>query len=483
MQKRKAGIVLIGMIVVINSTMGSSLPSNALPYISAHFNITSSTAEILPISVYLLGYVVGPLLFGPLSETYGRQVITLTAFLGFTVFTMACALAPTWSGLLVFRFLTGVFASCPNSVTGAIYADLYDNPVTRGRAMAMFIGGTCVGPLVAPLISGFISPTLGWRWAFWVGLIFAGVTWLPLLFLPETYGPILLTRRARKLRKSTNDPLIFAPMELEKKGFKQMATVTLTRPLRMICFELIVTSSCLYLAVAYGIFYMYFEAYPIVFEGIYKQSPGVSGLMFLPVGAGSMSATGVFLYYDSYLRKAQAANKSWTQKEESRRLPLAFLGGPLFVIALFWLGWTARESIPFWVPMLAGIPFGMGFILIFMALLNYLADAYEIFAASALAASATCRSLAGVVLPFATTPLYHNLGVAWASSLLGFLSLGMCIIPFLFLWKGDVIRDGSKFCRFLKERKEKELEELARERQERVQRDRVANEKALNGKV
>jgi hypothetical protein len=272
-------------------------------------------------------------------------------------------------------------------------------------------------------------------------------------------------------------------MELETKGFKQMATVTLTRPLRMLCFELIVLATCIYLSVAYGIFYMYFEAYPIIFQGIYKQSPGVSGLMFLPIGAGTVGAIGIFLYYDSTLQRAQTNNRSWTQKEESRRLPLACLGCPLYVVALFWLGWTARESIPFWVPMLAGIPFGMGFILIFIALLNYLTDAYEIFAASAMAASSCCRSLAGAVLPFAATPMYNNLGVAWASSLLAFLSLGMCVIPFVFLWKGDRIREGSRFCRFLKERKEKEQSELARAREDRERREGLRSQQALDEKV
>lgn len=272
-------------------------------------------------------------------------------------------------------------------------------------------------------------------------------------------------------------------MELEKKGFKQMATVTLTRPLRMLCFELIVASTCIYLSVAYAIFYIYFEAYPIVFEGIYKQSPGVSGLMFLPISAGALAAIGIFLYYDSTLRKAQANNKSWTQKEESRRLPLACLGSPLYVISLLWLGWTSRTSIPFWVPMLAGIPFGMGYVLIFMALLNYLTDAYEIFAASAMAAASCSRSLAGSVLPFASRPLYQKLGVAWATSLLGFLSLGMCVIPFVFLWKGDMIRESSTFCTFLKEKKERELEELGTEREQRESREGPDSEKALDDKV
>ena len=133
--------------------------------------------------------------------------------------------------------------------------------------------------------------------------------------------------------------------------------------------------------------------------------------------------------------------------------------------------------------MLAGVPFGMGFILIFMALLNYLTDAYEIFAASAMAASSCCRSIAGAVLPFAATPMYRRLGVPWATSLLAFLSLGMCGIPFLFLWKGDRIRAGSKFCKFLKERKENEREELERERLRRAAIDENSDAKVAVEKV
>jgi len=99
-----------------------------------------------------------------------------------------------------------------------------------------------------------------------------------------------------------------------------------------------------------------------------------------------------------------------------------------------------------------------------MAMINYLTDAYEIFAASAMAASGCCRSIVGAILPFATTKMYGNLGVAWATSLLAFLSLVLCGVPFVFLWKGDRIREGSKFCRYIREKKAGELDELERER-------------------
>ena len=132
-------MVVIGIVTTINSTLGSALPSGATAYIAIYFNVTVQAQLVLPISVYLIGYVLGPLVFGPLTETYGRRIITILTFYGFTIFTMACALAPNWPSLLVFRLCTGVCASSATSVTGGIYADIFSNPISRGRAMALFM--------------------------------------------------------------------------------------------------------------------------------------------------------------------------------------------------------------------------------------------------------------------------------------------------------------------------------------------------------
>ena len=312
--------------------------------------------------------------------------------------------------------------------------------------------------MLAPIISGFVS-VVSWRWTFWVGLIVAGASLVFLLFLPETYGPTILKKRAKRMRKETGNPNIFAPIELDKKGAKQMATVTLMRPLHMIAFEAIVLFTCLYLSIAYAIFYLFFEAYPLIFEGIYHMSTGVAGLAFLPILVGAVIALGIFIYYDGVLQRAKKANAHWASIEEYRRLPLACFGGPLYVISLFWLGWTASPNIHWIVPMLAGVPFGIGFMLIFMALLNYVTDAYEIFAASGMSATSICRSIFGALLPLAAGPMYATLGIHWASSLLGFLSLAMCIIPFAFIKYGDRIRANSRFCQELKERKERLVKE------------------------
>lgn len=135
------------------------------------------------------------------------------------------------------------------------------------------------------------------------------------------------------------------------------------------------------------------------------------------------------------------------------------MGGPLYVISLLWIGWSAGPDTFWLAPVASGVTFGIGFLLIFMALLNYLTDAYETFAASAQGMASTCRSLLGALLPLATRKMYSKLGVPWACSLLAFLSMGMAIIPFAFIKWGDTIRAKSRFCQELKAIKATELKE------------------------
>ncbi|KAI1438509.1 major facilitator superfamily transporter [Xylaria sp. CBS 124048] len=451
---RKTFVSVTSMLVVINSTMASSLPSMAVPFIAQEWGVTSDVQMVLPISTYLIGYVLGPLFWGPLSEQIGRRSLSVFTLVLFSVWTLGCALAPNWPAFLIFRFLCGAFGSAPIAIVTGQLADIYDNTVERGRAISYFMVTTQGGPLLAPIISGFCSTSIGWRWSFWIALIYAGATLIPVVFfLPETYAPVLLTRRAQKIRKADPTRQVYAAFELEPKDAKQIVTRVLTRPIRMALTELIVTATCLYLALVYSIFYLSFDAFPIIFQGLYGLTPGVTGLLFLPILAGALIALCIFFAWDSYLGRAQKRNEPWTKKEEYRRVPLASIGGPIFAIALFWLGFSSKHDVPFIVPSLAGICFGMGFQLIFIGMLNYLTDAYEIFAASAAAASSSARSLLAVVLPLATTPMFNQLGISGAMGLLGGLSLLLSAIPYIFMWKGETLRAGSAFCIALKQRK------------------------------
>ncbi|CAG7989975.1 unnamed protein product [Penicillium olsonii] len=463
--KRKFFVLASGVMQVMNSTIGSSICSNAIPEIAEEFNITNETLLVLPISIFLIGYILGPLLWGPSSEYFGRKPPLLIAYILFMIFTLACAVADSFASLLVFRLFNGMVASAPIATVGGLFADVHDDPTLRGRLMAYYMACTTFGPIIGPWVSGFVA-VVSWRWCFWIGLILAGASLPLIIFMPETYAPVILKRRAQKLRKDTGNSSIVSPLEVQSRNLREMMITTISRPFRMILHESIVSLSSLYLALAYAIFYLYFEAYPIIFQGIYKMSPGISGLMFLPIGIGAVLACVVFIWYDGYLARAKARNASWAFIEEYRRLPLACIGGPLYVISLFWVGWTASPNIHWVVPFLSGIPFGCGYLLIFMAMLNYMTDAYETLSASAQSAASCTRSIFGAVLPLAAKPMFNRLGVPWACSLIAFLSLIVSIIPFGFIRWGDRIRNNSKFCQELK--RIKEAERLEWEREERL---------------
>ena len=375
---------------------------------------------------------------------------------------MACALAPNWPALLFFRFLCGVGFSSAIAITGGLYADIYNDPRKRGMAMAWYMGATTFGPVLAPGISGFVAENTSWRWVFAVSTLLAVVTVPIILFMPETYAPVLLSRKAARLRKETGDPNIIAKSDLQRKTLRYVVTVVMIRPYRMLFQEVIVMCVSAYCAFVYAILYLFFEAYPVIFQGpnsVYGWSYGLAGLAFIPIGFGACIAAPIYIWWDSYLAKARKRNAKWAEQEEYRRLPLACLGGPLYVISLLWIGWSAKPNTFWLAPVASGVVFGAAYLLIFMALLNYLNDAYETFAASAQGIATTARSVFGAVLPLAAHSMFSTLGIAWACSLLAFLSLGMCVIPFAFIKFGDRIRDNSRFCKELKELKAKEAEE------------------------
>lgn len=282
------------------------------------------------------------------------------------------------------------------------------------------------------------------------------------------------------------------PKEAGTQNFGHIVTVILMRPLRMLVTEPVVLFSCLYLAVATAIFceqtpvsssgltnrvVLFFEAYPLIFEGIYGMEPGIAGLAFIPsvsrpimaslsgtdshiVALGACLAFIVCLAWDQFLERSKRRHAQWANLEEYRRLPLACLGGPLYVVSLFWVGWTSSVNIHWIVPMLGGIPFGTGFVLIFISLLNFMADAYREYASSASAAASICRSIFGAVIPLAGAKMYEKLGIGWGNSLLGFMSLGMCLVPFVMIKYGRRILENSTMS---KEILKKEAAKLERE--------------------
>lgn len=118
--------------------------------------------------------------------------------------------------------------------------------------MAIFSASTMLGPVISPIVSGFLSASsLGWRMSFWVCAILAGVTYLGVVLCPETFAPTILRHRAEKLRKAGHVNVV-APSELESRSLSSVFSTTLTRPFRMLGQEAIVFSTSLFLSLIYG---------------------------------------------------------------------------------------------------------------------------------------------------------------------------------------------------------------------------------------
>ncbi|KDQ13828.1 hypothetical protein BOTBODRAFT_361706 [Botryobasidium botryosum FD-172 SS1] len=409
------------------------------------WHVSAEVATLL-IALFVAGYCVGPLLWGPLSEQYGRRPIFLLSFFGYTCMMVGSALAPNTGALLAFRFLSGTFAACPLANSGALIADVWDAG-TRGKAMAIFALAPFAGPALGPIVGGYMQVAgVHWRWLFWVLTMFAGVCLVFIYFtLPETYGPIILAKKAARKREQTGDVRYYAPIERLSTTWKSRINNVLGRPFKILFTEPMLIAITLYMSFLYGCIYLLFEAFPIVFTVGHHMNAGASGLMYLPLFGGGTFAALVTLFYFNPRYQRYMAEYSPNPVPPERRLEMACIGGPMIVIAFFWFGWTSFPEISFWAPMMSASFLGCSVILIFLALMNYIVDAYLRVAASALAASTVVRSLFGAGFPLFANQMYEKLNPRWASTLLGLIALLMVPIPFVLIKFGPALRAKSKY--------------------------------------
>ena len=221
-------------------------------------------------------------IWAPASELYGRKIPILLSSFGFTIFQFGVATGENVQTIFLCRFFGGLFASCPLTCVGAVFADMFNNQ-QRGLAMTVFSMTVFSGPLLAPFIGGFITTSyLGWRWTCYLtGIMGAFGLALGFIFLEETYPPVILVNKAADLRRRTKNWGIHAKQEEIEIDFRELVEKNLSRPLRMLFTEPIVLLLSIYMAFIYGLLYLFLTFYPIVFEEIHGFNQGVAGLPFL----------------------------------------------------------------------------------------------------------------------------------------------------------------------------------------------------------
>jgi len=212
----------------------------------------SRVAATLGLTLFVLGYALGPMIWAPMSEIpqIGRNPVYIGTLFLFVVLQVPTALAVNFGMLLAFRFITGFIGSPSLATGGASIGDMY-TPKKRTYGMAVWGIGAVCGPTLGPLVGGFAAEAEGWNWPIWELMWLSGGTLAVLVFLlPETSSANILYRRTRRLRKLTgNDKLTCEPeIEGAQMTGKDIVIMSLVRPFTLSLFEPIVFALNMYVA-------------------------------------------------------------------------------------------------------------------------------------------------------------------------------------------------------------------------------------------
>ncbi|KAF2722891.1 putative MFS multidrug transporter [Polychaeton citri CBS 116435] len=442
--KKKVITTLLYGMTTMTSSFASSVLSPGVGQISHEFHVIDEVGN-LSTALLIFGFGLGPLVWGPLSEVYGRKLAVLTPVFVSAAFSFGCATSKDIQTLMICRFFVGFFGSAPVTNTGGVLGDLF-KAETRGLAIVAYAMAVVGGPTLGPIVGGAICIShLRWRWTQYITGIFQLVMLgLDVLILDESYPASLLVAKARRLRHESGNWALHAKHEEWDVSIKELAQKYLIRP-----FQLLATPICglmaFYASFVYGLIYGCLAAFPVIFVEHRGWNMLVGSLPFLALLIGILFGACVNVINNRlYISKVRQNNGK--PVPEARLYPM-MLGGPVLTAGIFMLGWTSNKSIPWIVPCIAIVLCGLGFFVIFQAALNYLIDTFQRTAASAIAANTFTRSVFAGAFPLFVGYELNGIGIGWGLSVFGFVSAVLIPVPYLFYIYGKRIRASSAWSR------------------------------------
>ncbi|KAN0104562.1 MFS general substrate transporter [Hyaloscypha variabilis] len=441
--KKKAAIGLFVLVSGFVANIGTPIYIAAIPSIQIQFNLTTTLA-ISPVSLYACGLAIGALIATAACEIYGRRIVFRITLPLALIFTIVGGCSQNFATIAVSRSLAGLFCGPCLTVGVGILNDLWDLSLEKtGTSFAvLFVLFVIWATQVGPMTSAAIIQHHSWRWTFWVAAILVGITTICSFLIPETYHPQIIRSRAKKLG-----------LTLPSRGTNSSVFLTAVgRPLHMMFVEPIIFPTALVLSVAQSVVFAYYVGYALLFERVYGFSQYKVGMAFGPLVVGSLLAIPVVALFDklTYQKARTEALRLGKKVAPEKRLYPAMLGSITLPISLFWLAWTGKKEIHYIVPILSGALFGFSYVLNMLCLPIYNNDVYTIhYGASVLAASTFMRFVVSSSFPLFTVQMIDCLGFAWATSLLGFITVAMIPIPWVFWRWGPKLRGRTTYLRHL----------------------------------
>ncbi|TQN73296.1 Efflux pump vrtL [Colletotrichum shisoi] len=446
--KRKWAAVFCISCFTLLSPVSSSMVAPALEAIGDEFNIASSFEQALVLSIFVLAYAIGPLAWGPLSELYGRVIVLQLTNLFYMFFNLGCGLARTKSQIIAFRFFAGLGGSAPLAIGGGVLGDLFEAE-QRGKAISIYSLMPLLGPAIGPIAGGFITQNTTWRWIFYsTTILTAVIQFIGFFVLQETFAPVLLARRKKRLIKETGNNALHTDFDHPDRTFARTLGIALTRPFRLLGTQPLVQLLALYMMYLYGLMYFVLSTFPALWTGEYGQSVGIGGLNYISLGLGFFigAQTCAPLQDRVYAALKRRYAPDGGPGRPEFRVPMMLPGALLVPVGLVIYGWTAQHHAHWIAPNIGAVIFSAGVIIGFQCIQGFLVDTYTKYAASAVAATTVLRSLAGFGFPLFAPSMYQRLEYGWGNTLLAFLGIAIGWPgPFL-LWKfGPGLRKKSQF--------------------------------------
>lgn len=261
-------------------------------------------------------------------------------------------------------------------------------------------------------------------------------TIMAMILMSESYAPVILERKARRLREETGNREFQSKLDSGLSP-RDLFIYSIVRPTKMLTRSPICFCISLYCAITYTYLYILFTTFTAVFTDQYHWHGGVVGLSFLGIGVGSLLGQYVFTHYGNNIVAKHIARGDFRPEH---RLYTMCWGGLVQPIGLFWYGWSVQAQAHYMVPIVGTGVVGLGLLMTFMPANTYLVDVFTVHAASAMAANVVLRSLMGALIPLSSQRMYAALGYGWGNSVLGFASLLLVPVPFVLLRYGVQIR-------------------------------------------
>ncbi|KAH9219212.1 major facilitator superfamily transporter [Leptodontidium sp. 2 PMI_412] len=420
------------------STSSASMMAPALNEISMDLGI-SDTETQLTMSIYLLAFVFGPMIIGPLSELYGRKKIWIFCHAWYIAWN---ALAPVGksSGMMVAgRFLSGFGGSVSISISGPTMADMFKAD-QRGKSYALVTFAPYLGAAIGPLVGGALSEAAGWPWLFWVVSIFDNILiTIFAIFTHEPYGPVLLARKSKQLRQATGRDYR-TKFERSHPKLSQKLKVSMMRPIKLFFTTPIILILGLLTSYSFAVYVIALTTFSTMWQEDYGLSKTKSSLHYIAIALGSTigsQATGPLI--DIVWARLKAKNDGATAPEY--RVPMMVPGIITMPLGLFLCGWAVEKHLHWIVVDVGAALMSGGMMSSSSAMFSYLIDEFAQHSASS---NAACRILSNSFafgFPIFAPSLYEKLGYGWGNSMLAFMYIGLAFPAPWILWRwGSKIR-------------------------------------------